>query len=132
MMPTGVLTAPLPATPRRAIVAIEAAVGLNALGGMAYALAGADAVPSEWLERTPFHSYRVPGLYLGLVVGGTSLAAAAAAARNSRHARAVALASSGVTVSWIAPQVAMIGYRSPLQPIVAGAGVAVACLAVPR
>jgi hypothetical protein len=71
---------------RRTLAAIEAIVGLNAIGGMAYALGGAKHVPEEWLDGTPFDS------------------------------------------SVIAAQVAMIGYRSPLQPTIAGAGVAVAAL----
>ena len=60
---------------------------------MAYALGGASGVPEEWLENSPFDSYLIPGLYLGVVVGGTCLAAAyttvrrptAPASRGSHH-----------------------------------------------
>jgi hypothetical protein len=126
------LSAPLPPRRRRALAAVEAAVGLNAIGGMAYALGGAEDVPPEWLDGTPFDSYALPGLYLGLAVGGSCLAAAYAAARDDRRARAAALGSSDAIVSWIAAQVAMIGYGSALQPIVAGTGLAVAHLATRR
>jgi hypothetical protein len=132
MTPRGILSLPLSTRRRRALAAIEAVVGLNAIGGMAYALGGAKDVPPEWLDGTPFGSYVVPGLYLGVVVGGSCLAAAYAAARDDRRARAAALASSAAMVSWIAAQVAMIGYRSPLQPIIAGTGAAVAYLAARR
>jgi hypothetical protein len=116
--PRGMLTLPLGA--RRALAAIEAVVGLNAIGGMAYALGGAKDVPPEWLDGTPFGSYAVPGLYLGVVVGGSCLAGAYTAARDDPRARATALASSAAMVSWIAAQAPMIGYRSPLQPIICG------------
>ena len=114
---------------RRAIAMIDAVVGLNAVGGMVYALKGAEAVPREWLEGTPFDDYRIPGLYLGTIVGGTCMAAAVAAARDDRRAHAAALASSAAMLSWIAAQVALIGYRSPLQPAIGAAGLTVGWLA---
>ena len=55
------LTAPLRVRRRRALAALEAMVGVNALGGMAYALGGAKRVPPQWLDGTPFGSYVVPG-----------------------------------------------------------------------
>jgi hypothetical protein len=124
------LAAPIPVRSRRLIAAIDAIVGINALGGMAYALGGARAVPTEWLKRSPFSSYRIPGLYLGAVVGGSCLLAAWAAARDDRRARPAALASSGLMLSWIAAQLQIIGYRSPLQPAIAATAAAVGYLAV--
>src|SRR4051795_11820255 len=103
---------------RRALAAIEGVVAINALGGMTYALGGAAAVPAEWLDGTPFDSYLIPGLYLGVVVGGGCLAAAYATLCHPSRARASALGSSAVMVSWIAAQEAMIGYRTPLQPLI--------------
>lgn len=125
----GVLRRPLSARRRSALVAIEAVVGVNAMGGMAYALGGARAVPSEWLDGTPFDSYVIPGVYLGVVVGGSCVLAAYAAARDHHLARPAAVAAAAVMETWIAAQVAMIGYRSALQPVVAAAGLAVAVLA---
>lgn len=124
------LAAPLPVRSRRLIATIDAIVGVNALGGMAYALGGAKAVPTEWLKRSPFSSYRIPGLYLGTVVGNSCLLAAWAAASDDRRARPAALASSAVMLSWIAAQLAIIGYRSPLQPAIAATGAVVGYLAV--
>jgi hypothetical protein len=119
---------PLRAGPRRALAAIEGVVALNALGGMVYALGGAADVPDEWLDGTPFDSYVIPGLYLGVVVGGGCLAAAYVTVRHPNRARVAALASSAAMVSWIVAQVATIGYRSPLQPLVAATGLTVAYL----
>jgi hypothetical protein len=124
-----VVGAPLCDSRRCALAAIEGMVAVNALGGMAYALGGAPAVPDKWLDGTPFGSYLVPGLYLGVVVGGSCLAAAYTTVRDPGRARVAAFESSAVMVGWIVAQVAMIGHRSPLQPLVAATGVAVAYLA---
>jgi hypothetical protein len=121
---------PLPRSSCRLIAGVDALVGLNAIGGMAYALAGAPGVPTNWLEGSPFASYRVPGVYLGTVLGGSCLLAAFAAARNDRRARPAALVSSAAVLSWIAAQLAIIGYRSPLQPAIAAGGAAVGYLAL--
>jgi len=111
------------------MAAIEGVVAVNALGGMTYALGGAPEVPTEWLQGTPFESYLLPGLYLGVAVGGTCLGAAWITLRRPDRARAAAFGAAAVTVSWILAQVAMIGYRSPLQPLVATTGLALAYLA---
>src|SRR5215218_3405967 len=84
---------------RRGLAAIEGVVAVNAFGGMTYALAGAAGVPAEWLEDTPFDSYRIPGLYLGVVVGGACLSAAWIALHLPGRACHAALAASAVTVS---------------------------------
>jgi len=124
------LAAPLPRRSRRLVAAIAALVGLNALGGMAYALAGAEGVPIEWLEGRPFSSYRIPGICLGTVVGGSCLVAVWSAVHDDLRARPAALASSAAMLSWIAAQLAVIGDRSPLQLGIAAAGAGVGCLAL--
>ena len=77
---------------------------------------------------TPFESYLIPGSI-------SAWPSAAAAWGGMDHApppdraRAAAFGAAAVTVSWILAQVAMIGYRSPLQPLVAATGLALAYLA---
>jgi hypothetical protein len=51
---------------------------LNAFGGGYYGMAGAEGVPLELLEGSPFSSYFIPSLILFLVVGGVSLFASIA------------------------------------------------------
>src|SRR5690606_40846071 len=60
---------------RLALAVLLGFIALNALGGAVYGLAGAEGVPLEWLEGSPFDSYVVPSLILLLAVGGTALAA---------------------------------------------------------
>lgn len=103
---------------RRALIAMHGVMAINAFAGAWYALGGAPDVPTAWLEGTPFGSYVVPGLILGGVVGGGQVAAAFALRRRHPRAREVSLGASLVLLAWIVTQLAIIGYVSPLQPIV--------------
>lgn len=49
---------------------------LNAFGGGYYGMAGAEGVPKEWLNVSPFNNYYTPSLFLFLFVGGSALLAA--------------------------------------------------------
>ena len=103
---------------RRTLAGLNALMAANACAGSWYAVRGAPNVPQEWLERTPFSDYRAPGVILGTIVGGSQAAAAVALAADHRTARPLATGASVVLLSWILTQLAMIGYRSPLQPAV--------------
>jgi hypothetical protein len=108
----------------RAIAALGTVTAVNAAGGAWYGLSGARNVPPEWLEGSIFRSYRVPSLILGIAVGGSTAAAAVTAWRGSDAAAPAAIGAGAILVTWIAAQVAIIGPRSPLQPAMAGVGVA--------
>lgn len=58
------------------LVVIEALVAVNAFAGGVYAMGGAPDWPREWLDRSPFEDYLVPGLVLVVVVGGSMSVAA--------------------------------------------------------
>lgn len=70
---------------RIALVAVDAFVALTAIGGglaLAFGLR-TRRLPVEWLKRSPFHSYRIPGLILAVVVGGGAAVAAVATVRSA-------------------------------------------------
>ena len=104
------------------IAAVGATTALNAVGGSIYGLTGAKHVPVRWLEGSPFRDYRVPSLILGVAVGGSSARAAVAAWRGEESAGDRSILAGSVLLGWIAAQVAIIGYRSILQPLMAGVG----------
>lgn len=93
-------------------------IAANAFGGGYYGMAGAENVPVEWLEGSPFKSYFIPSLFLFAVIGGTCLVTAIAAFRNSKHARKLSFICTGLLFGWIAVQVAIIGYVSWMQPAI--------------
>lgn len=102
---------------------LAAVCAVNALGGGVYGLMGAEAVPREWLSGTPFHDYLVPSLVLLSVVGGAFSLGALAAFRHWAHGWRWSALAGAVVLGWLAVQVALIGYVSWLQPVMAGAGV---------
>jgi len=89
---------------------------LNAFAGGYYGMAGAEDVPKEWLEGSPFDDYFIPGLVLFVVVGGSFLAAAIAVFAKLRIARNAALAAGAIVLGWLAVETAIIGYVSWMQP----------------
>jgi hypothetical protein len=99
-----------------------AAGALAAFAGGFYGMSGAEGVPREWLDGTPFRSYRIPSLILFVVVGGGLFVAAVAVLADWAGARWFAAAGSVVLLGWIGVQVAVIGYVSWLQPATACAG----------
>ncbi len=102
---------------------------LNAFGGGYYGMSGADGVPKEWLEGTPFDDYFVPSLILFIVVGGSFLAAVIAVFANFDIARSAALLAGAVVLGWLTVETAMIGYVSWMQPATAIGALLVLALA---
>ncbi len=103
---------------------------LNAFGGGYYALLGAEGVPLEWLEGSPFSSYLIPGIFLFAVVGGAFLTAAVLAFARSRHARISAILAVAIVYCWLAVQMLIIGYVSWMQPVTAIVALVILLLAL--
>jgi hypothetical protein len=102
---------------------------LNAFAGGYYGLTGAEGVPREWLEGTPFKDYFYPSLILLVVVGGSCLVAAAAVFARFRVGRFAAVAAAGVLLTWLAVELLMLGYISWMQPATAAGAFVVLILA---
>jgi hypothetical protein len=118
-------------TTRGLLILVELVIALNAYGGAWWGLAGAENVPHEWLEGTPFDSYVIPSLILLIAVGGGMTAAAAALLLRYRRAAEVSIAAGVVLIGWITAQVLLIGPNgglSWLQPTMFAAGLLVAAL----
>ena len=93
----------------RTLIVLVVFGALSALVGAVLAIAANGAgVPLEYLKNSPFSSYFIPGLILGVVVGGTQLAAAIALLAK----RGIALLLSAVAgfgmLIWIFVELAMI------------------------
>lgn len=65
-----------------------------------------------------------------LCVGGAFAGAAVAVLARHPLAPTIAAGSGVLVILWIAAQVSIIGYVSPLQPIRAAAGVSIVTLAI--
>ncbi len=107
---------------RYTLAVLLAFSALNAFAGGYYGISGAEGVPIEWLEGSPFHDYFIPSLILFVVVGGSFLFAAIAVFARVRFARLAAFCSVLVVFVWLAVQIAIIGYVSWMQPTTAAVG----------
>jgi hypothetical protein len=115
----------------RALLALELFVAFWAFAGGIGMMGGGLDLPSDWLDGTPFSNYFFPGLILFVVVGGSMLAASLAVWSRNLFAGPASLAVGSILLIWIIVQVAMIGYRSWMQPTFFAFGLAVVALARP-
>ncbi|MFM9921273.1 hypothetical protein [Lacisediminihabitans sp. H27-G8] len=91
-------------------------------GGFLGVVANGAGVPLEYLQGTPFTSYVVPGLILGVLVGGTQGFAAITTQRQNRYGHvATAVAGFGM-ILWIFVELAITGY-SWLQAVYLALGI---------
>jgi hypothetical protein len=107
----------------RALLALLVFGALSAMIGaiMALMLNGA-GVPLAYLGNSPFTSYAVPGLLLGVVIGGTQFAAAMALRARGRYSLLLsAIAGFGMQI-WIVSELAIISHFSWLQAVYFGHG----------
>jgi hypothetical protein len=115
---------------RWALVAVELIIAANAVYGGIGLIRDGMGMPDEWLEPTPFASWRWPGVFLLLVIAIPMAGAAVLEIARSRWAYAASLAAALAQVGWILVQVAVLRRYFFLQPVLLGAGLLVAALAL--
>jgi hypothetical protein len=116
-----------------AFVAVTAFLGGLALvlGAVVPSLATILSPPADYLVGTPFSSYLLPGLALGIVVGGTHALAFVFELRRHRWADLSAAVAAFAVLIWIFIQMVFIPF-SFLQAVYFIAGVAEAGLVMVR
>jgi len=113
-----------PANALRYALGILLAFGaLNAFGGGYYGMSGAEGVPLEWLEGSPFKSFFIPSLILFVIVGGAFLTSSILCFAGHRFARRSVAVAITIVFMWLTVQMIIIGYVSWMQPATAGWGI---------
>ena len=108
----------------RVLVALEVFGALSAMIGAVFALAlHGGGVPVEYLANSPFSSFVVPGLVLGIVVGGTQTVAAVALVARRQHALLLSAVAGFGMLIWIFVELAVIQHYSWLQGVYFAHGV---------
>lgn len=108
---------------RTALLVLLLFGALSAFAGavMAIVFKGA-GVPLEYLQGSPFGSFLVPGIILGVLVGGTQAVAAGSLMAHRRASmRWAAVAGFGMII-WVFVELAIILEYSFLQTIYLGLG----------
>ncbi len=116
----------MPLSSRLVALILAALSGFGALSSLVGAVlavaANGGGVPIEQLAGSPFSSYVVPGLILGLVVGGTQLAAAMALLARRRAALMLSAVAGFGMLIWIFAELSIILQYSWLQAVYFGLG----------
>jgi hypothetical protein len=102
---------------RRILAVVALAVGVGAVFGGWGLLSDAEGLgaKAEWLDGSLFPDYRIPGLFLLIVLGGGMLLLALLALRRSPLAGPAALAMGAVLLIWGLVETATIGYQGAAQ-----------------
>ncbi|MCI2957231.1 hypothetical protein MN032_05965 [Agromyces atrinae] len=116
-----------PSRPRRFVRVILAGLAgftlVGALVGMVgLTVGGGMGMPPEWIEGSVFSSYVVPGVILGVVVGGSQALALIAQYRRLRLAWGLHAAAGLVLMVWIFIEIAIMLEWAPLHGIFFAAG----------
>jgi hypothetical protein len=88
---------------------------LSAIGGGVGLVTGALPVPVTLLRHTSLDSFVIPGLFLGVVIGGSALAGAIAQRAHASRARLMSFVSGVIMVGWIAGETVLVRGFSVLQ-----------------
>jgi hypothetical protein len=100
------------------MVGVDLFAAVSAIAGALGLVIGFMNIPLSALQGSPFTDFTYPALLLGLVVGGSALAASAISVFGPRRIEALASAAAGcILVGWITIEVLMIGLNSWLQPL---------------
>jgi hypothetical protein len=106
----------------RILLALLLLNGFGAIAGGIGVMRDALPFPDVWLQNTPFHSYFLPGLILFVAVGGSHLAAAYAILRRQLLAKSAAVFAGFVLTGWMIGELALIGFKAPIQVWFVGLG----------
>lgn len=109
------------------IIGLSVFAAISALGGSIEMLLwrhGNQYLPLWLLRHTPFQSFLIPGLLLGLVVGGLALLSAFLTWRHPTIAADIVLLAGGALSIWIIAELALLRELSWLHAIYGSLGAA--------
>ncbi|MDQ1286509.1 MAG: hypothetical protein QG622_74 [Actinomycetota bacterium] len=104
--------------PRWSALVLDGFVAVTAIGGGAALATGAEGTrfPVDWLRRTPWTSYLIPGLILACVVGGSAVGAWIAVVRRRPSAGAATSVAAVLLAGQILGEVILLAQPGPITP----------------
>jgi hypothetical protein len=94
---------------RISLIVFNLFLAVTAIAGGIGLLAGVNVPPIEFLKKSPFNSYFVPGLALLVLVGGSASFAATMLIRSHRHAFLANITAAAAIIIFETVEVAVIG-----------------------
>jgi hypothetical protein len=115
------------------VIVLDLVIGVAAVAGGAYLLAGAPGLSRDRLRGTPFKTFLWPGVTLLVLVGGSLIAAAALLLAGAHAGRLVSVEAGVVLLGWSGIMLSAAGYRRwpQLLPVVLGVVVVVLSFLLP-
>lgn len=113
---------PIESTPARSLglrstlFGLEVFIAATAIGGAIFAL---PTIPVEWLQRgviTPFTDTTIPALALGVLCGGSALAAMVAVVARPRLGALLAVVSGVTMIGFELVEILVVGFTPLLNP----------------
>jgi len=97
----------------------QAFIGVGAVFGGYELLSNAEGfgLPEEWLAGTPFPDYRIPGLFLLIVLGIGMLAATVVTLLRVCWWPVLAITMGAILAAWLLIETILIGWRGDQQAI---------------
>jgi len=95
----------------------------SAAGAILLIAANGGGIPTAYLADTPFDSYAIPGVILGVIVGGTQMLGAVGILRRWTSGLALAAVAGFGMLIWIFVELALLREYSWLQTLYFGLGV---------
>jgi hypothetical protein len=111
------------------LVALEVIIAVNAVYGGIGLMVNGLGMPGDWLDATPFDSWRLPGVFLLAAVAVPMSVAAILELTRWRRAYLASVLAGLVLIGWIVVQVVVLRRYFFLQPVLGAAGVLVVGLA---
>ena len=97
------------------LVALHAGLAIAAVGAATALALDPSGDPLtfelEWLEGSPFDDYRVPGLFLAIVIGSANLASAAGLSLRRPWAPFASLGTGLLLLAWMTIETVIIGFN---------------------
>ena len=111
------------------LVVLQLLVGGLAVAGGLMMLTGNMELDQDWLQKTPFTAWTIPGIALLLLPGAGELLTTAAVLLHWPYARQVAIFSGLGLVAWILVQLLWMQVFHPvMHPLIGGIGIAITIL----
>jgi hypothetical protein len=102
----------------RSLIALDGFAAVSAVaGGVMVISAWPYAFPMAWLQGTPFDSYVIPGLLLGVIVGGSAALSTVATLRKAASGPVLSAFAGIVMMGWIAGEILLLHVNVGFTPL---------------